>query len=501
MLKENLIWIASNENPIYVHPSMLNRHGLITGATGTGKTVTLKVFAESISALGVPVFLADIKGDLAGLSKKGEMNSNLQKRLPRFNLENLDFDSFPVTFYDIYGKKGLPVKITISDLGPVLISRLLDLNQTQSQILNMVFKIADDQGLLLIDLKDLRSMINYVTEHASEYKMTYGAMSSQSLTAILRALIRFEDEGGDLFFGEPALDLGDFFELDEKGYGMINILDATELYMHPLLYSTFLLWMLSSLYEQLREVGDLDKPKFVFFFDEAHLLFEGAPKALVEQVEQIVRLIRSKGVGIFFISQKCNDIPEDILAQLGNKVQHALRAYTPKEQQNIKATAKSFRPNPAIKIEEAIQELGTGEALVSFLNDEGVPSIVERAYITPPLSSFSAINEYEYNMHIHNSPLYSKYCEEVDRYSAYEQLEEVTKQEAKAKEEAAIEKEKAKQAQKVSKEIERAKTRVVKKVVKSTVRGGIKSATKKSKDSLGATIGKEIFRGLFGVKL
>ena len=387
------IWLATGENRVYLEPSMANRHGLIAGATGTGKTVTLKVIAESFSDMGVPVFVADIKGDLSGMCLPGAENKHIRRSIDTMGLGDFQYYSYPARFFDVYGKMGHPVRTTISEMGPELLSRLLGLNDTQSGILRIVFRIADEKGLLLLDLKDLRSMIQYVGDNAAEYKLIYGNIAPQSVGAIQRALLTLEDEGGNIFFGEPALDIADWIDWDADGKGVMNILECQELFQHPLLYSTFLLWMLSELYELLPETGDLDKPKLVFFFDEAHLLFKDAPKALLEKVEQVVRLIRSKGVSVWFISQNPTDIPDSVLGQIGNRVQHALRAYTPKDQKDLRAAAQSFRVNPAFDTEEVLQALGTGEALVSVLDEDGVPSIVERANILPPHSSMNAVGE------------------------------------------------------------------------------------------------------------
>ena len=368
------IWLATGSAPIYLEPSMANRHGLIAGATGTGKTVTLKLLAESFSDMGVPVFLADVKGDLTGMCAPGKENKHIRRSIDTMGLTDFNYVSYPVEFWDVYARRGLPVRTTISEMGPELLSRLLGLNETQSGVLRIVFRIADDRQLLLLDLKDLRSMVQYVGDNAREYKLTYGNISSQSVGAIQRALLELEDEGGDIFFGEPALDLADWVAWAEDGRGVMNILECQELFQHPLLYATFLLWMLSELYEMLPEAGDLDKPKLAFFFDEAHLLFKDAPKALVEKVEQVVRLIRSKGVSVWFITQNPSDLPDSVLGQIGNRVQHALRAYTPNDQKALRAAARSFRANPAFDTEEALQALGVGEALVSMLDEKGVPS-------------------------------------------------------------------------------------------------------------------------------
>ena len=428
--EQHKIWLATGEAPIYLEPSMANRHGLIAGATGTGKTVTLKVVAESFSDMGVPVFLADIKGDLSGMCQPGKENKHIRRSIDTMGLTGFDYTAYPVRFFDVYGRQGHPVRTTISEMGPELLSRLLGLNDTQSGILRIVLRVADDRGLLLVDLKDLRSMVQYVGDNAKEFKLTYGNISSQSVGAIQRALLQLEDEGGDTFFGEPDLDLADWMDWDGDGRGVMNVLECQELFQHPLLYATFLLWMLSELYELLPEAGDLDKPKLAFFFDEAHLLFKDAPKALVEKVEQVVRLIRSKGVSVWFNTQNPSDLPDSVLGQIGNRVQHALRAYTPNDQKALRAAARSFRANPAFNTEEALQALGVGEALVSVLDEKGVPSVVQRAGVLPPRSSMSAANQTEVDRVISESPLYRKYTQMEDRRSAYEVLEEVREEQA-----------------------------------------------------------------------
>ena len=442
------IWLCQNENGgIYMYPQMANRHGLIAGATGTGKTVTLKVLAESFSEMGVPVFLADIKGDVSGMCLPGEDSEAFQKRLhTKLGLTDIKwkFSGYPVRFWDVYGKKGIPVRTTISEMGPELLARLLELNDTQSGVLNIVFRVADEQGLLLLDFKDLRSMVQYVGDNASEFKTKCGNVTAQSIGAIQRALLRLEDQGGNIFFGEPALDIKDWFVTDSNGRGVINLLHASELFQNPLLYSTFLLWMLSELYEMLPEAGDLAKPKMVFFFDEAHLIFKDAPASLLSKVEQIVRLIRSKGIGIYFITQQPADVPENILAQLGNKLQHALRAYTPKERKSLKATAESFRANPSLNAEDVLGELGTGEVLVSLLDDEGVPTMVQRAYVMPPRSYLGVCGEDVRQRLIQETTLYTKYAEAVDRESAYELLQKRAEDAQAAAEAATQAKEEAK---------------------------------------------------------
>lgn len=416
--------MGKGEKEVELLSKMSNRHGLIAGATGTGKTITLKVMAEKFSAIGVPVFLADVKGDLASISEAGAMHPKIQERLDLLGLKDFNFNSYPTRLWDVFGELGHPIRTTVSEMGPLLLSRILGLNDTQEGILSIVFRLADDMEMLLIDLKDLKSMLIYVGQNAKEIRLEYGNVSSQSIGAIQRALFRLEDQGGDLFFGEPDLDIHDFMLTDSKGRGIINVLAAEKLYMSPTLYSTFMLWMLSELFEKLPEVGDLDKPKFVFFFDEAHLLFEDTPKILLDKIEQVVRLIRSKGVGVFFITQNPIDIPDKILGQLGNRVQHALRAYTPRDQKAVNAAAETFRENPNFDVTEVITDLKTGEALVSFLDDEGRPSVVERAIIAPPETLIGTITDEKRLYLINSSPMFQKYAIAIDRESAYEMLEE-----------------------------------------------------------------------------
>ena len=421
---ENLAWIATaGEKPLYLYPKMASRHGLIAGATGTGKTVTIKVMAEAFSNMGTAVFMADVKGDVSGMVVPGD-KEGISKFLDKCLVPKDSFEctAFPTRFFDVYGEKGMNVRASVSSFGPELLARLLELTDVQREVLNIAFRIADEKGWLLIDLKDLKSMLTYVSDNAKEIRSTYGNVSPQTVGAIQRALLRLSDAGGDIFFGEPELDIYDWLATNESGQGFINILECAKLVRSPLLYSTFLLFMLSEIYEKLPEAGDLEKPKMVFFFDEAHLLFEDAPKALVQKVEQVVRLIRSKGVGVYFISQKPSDIPEDVLAQLGNKIQHALRAYTPLELKAVKAAAQSFRVNPSFDTFEVITQLGTGQALVSFLDEEGIPQIVEHARILPPQSSMNMAEEYLIKNNMIACPLYSKYAVSVDRESAYEIL-------------------------------------------------------------------------------
>ena len=425
MFSEGKILIGNGENTqVYLSPKLANRHGLIAGATGTGKTITLKTLAESFSDMGVPVFLADMKGDISGLAKTGSQSDKIKENVKKYSLDSKGFKykAYPVEFWDLFGVKGLPVRITLSEMGPTLLSKILNLTEAQKGVLNIVFKIADEESLLIIDLKDLKSMINHVVENRDKYEGRYGSIATKSANTILRSLLTLEDQGGDRFFGEPALEMSDFMRLDDNGQGIINVLDATKLSLSPELYSTFLLWMLSNLYETLPEVGDLDKPKFVFFFDEAHFLFDDMSGDFVKKIEQIVRLIRSKGVGLYFISQSPSDIPDDILSQLGNRIQHALHAYTPKEQKAVKVAAETFRPNPEFDTADVISNLGIGEALVSVLEDGGVPGIVQKVDIVPPQSYIGPVDDEIRLQLIELSDLNSKYLNAVDPISAYEIL-------------------------------------------------------------------------------
>ena len=435
MYDDNKIWIASSDKRLYLLPKMANRHGLIAGATGTGKTVTMKVLAESFSELGVPVFFSDVKGDLTGMTVPGRDSADMQRRIERFGIENWEYKAFPTRFWDIFGEKGVPVRVTVSDMGPLLLSRLFGLTEVQSGVLNIVFKVADELGLLLLDLKDLRAMVKYVGDNRAEFTTEYGNVSTASIGAIQRALLAFEDQGGNIIFGEPALNIYDWMKCDAEGRGYINVLSSSRLIGSPTVYATFLLWMLSELFEKLPEVGDLNKPRMIFFFDEAHLLFADAPKALVQKIVQIVKLIRSKGIGVYFVTQSPSDIPDDVLAQLSNRVQHGLRAYTPAEQKSVRAAAKAFRTNPAFNTEEALMALGTGEALVSFLDENGVPSIVENAKILPPQSLIGPAEAEFVDNIIAGDAFNTKYRENVDRESAYELIKEanaILAQEAEA---------------------------------------------------------------------
>ena len=418
-----LIAKTSGKNePLELLPQMANRHGLIAGATGTGKTVTLQSLAQSFSKRGIPVFMADVKGDLAGISQPAKDNPKVADRVKQLQIEGFSPQAAPVVFWDVFGELGHPVRATISDMGPLLLGRLLNLNEVQAGVLTVVFKVADDQGLLLLDLKDLRSMIQYVGDNAEQFNTAYGKVSSASVGAIQRGLLELEQQGADRLFGEPALDLDDLMQTDSKGNGVVNVLAAEKLMQSPKLYSTLLLWLMSELFENLPEVGDIEKPKLVFFFDEAHLLFNDAPKALLDKIEQVVRLIRSKGVGIYFVSQNPLDVPDIVLGQLGNRVQHALRAFTPRDQKAVKSAAETFRANPSLSVEKVITELGVGEALVSLLDAKGTPGIVERALIVPPESQLGAITPEQRSAIISQSLVRAHYEMNVDRESAYEML-------------------------------------------------------------------------------
>lgn len=511
----------SNDKDIVMHLNKINRHGIIAGATGTGKTITLKVLTEQLSKAGVPVFLADIKGDLATLSKAGSLEGKVAERVETLKLDDFNNQNFSVRLWDVFGTNGHPVRATISEMGPLLLARLLELNETQTGILNIAFRVADENGYLLIDMKDLKSLLQHIAENAAEYTTKYGNITKQSIGAIQRSLLTLEDQGGDKFFGEPAIDLNDFMQLDALGKGVINILMAQKLFGAPKLYSTFLLWLLSELFEVLPEVGDLDKPKMVFFFDEAHLLFDDAPKAFVEKVEQVVRLIRSKGVGIYFVTQNPVDIPENILGQLGNRVQHALRAYTPKEIKAVKLASSTFRANPNVDTATALIELKVGEALVSCLNEDGQPEIVERAFVRPPESFMGTLADDEYANLIAASPMENKYRNAFDRESAYEILERkvLQDQQAALEEERRLEQEKYEREQREQFEKEQARLEKEREKYERESRRyeydrydraprraagrPRKSALEKSTDTLiksaTSTIGREIIRGLFGI--
>ena len=518
MYTDNKVWVGLSDKGerVFLEPKYANRHGLVAGATGTGKTVTLKVLAESFSDMGVPVFMADVKGDIAGLAEPGTMSEDMSARIERFGIENFDFTGYPVTLWDIFGKKGIQLRTTISEMGPILLSRLMSLNDLQSDILSIVFKIADDNGLLLIDTKDLKAMLNYVSEHNKEFESDYGKMSPASIAAIIRALVSLEVAGGETFFGETALNITDWFTYGPGGKGMINILHSESLISDGRLYSTFLLWLLSEIFERLPEVGDLDKPKMVFFFDEAHLLFNDAPKALLDKIEQIVKLVRSKGVGVYFCTQNPRDIPDGVLAQLGNKVQHALHAYTPSDQKAVKAAAESFRENPEFNTYETIMSLGTGEAVVSFLEEGGIPGVARKVSILPPRCKFGSLDDSKRDSLIKGSMLYTKYYESFDPDSAYEFLqrrgveeaEEAERLRAEAEEEKRRlqeEKEAEKAREKAEREAEKAKEREereARKAAEKEAQAAIKekerqeAAKRKAAQSVGntvaGTVGREV---------
>lgn len=475
----------NSENKIYFPLKWGNRHGLIAGATGTGKTVTLQNLAEGFSRAGVPVFMADVKGDLSGMCETSEMQDFLLKRANLIGLDLYNGEQFPVTFWDVYGEQGHPVRTTISEIGPILLARMLELNDTQEGVLNIAFRISDEEGMLLLDLKDLRALLINMAERSSEISSTYGMVSKQSIGAIQRALLRLEDQGGEKFFGEPALDLRDFMRRDYDGRGMINLLAADKLMNSPRLYATFLLWLLAELFEELPEQGDADKPRLVFFFDEAHLLFDDAPKALLDKVEQVVRLIRSKGVGVYFITQNPQDIPESVLGQLGNRVQHALRAFTPKQQKFIKVAATTYRENPKFDVAEAIPDLGVGEALVSTLEGKGNPSMVERTMVRPPCSKLGPAEEAAKKKALSDDGVGAKYDTEQDRESAYEILQ-------KRAEKAAEQAEKAQEVAEKSKPKKRSSNR------QSVTEAAVKSIVRSMSSSLGRTIAREVIRGVMG---
>jgi DNA helicase HerA-like ATPase len=473
---------AEGFSPLELLPRMANRHGLVAGATGTGKTVTLRVMAEAFSRAGVPVFMADVKGDLSGLARPGAENPKLRERLDMLKLQEHVYEGFPVVFWDVFGEQGHPVRTTITDMGPLLLSRLLNLNDTQAGVLSLVFKVADDRGLLLLDLKDLRAMLAYIGDHAAEVKTQYGNVSAASVGAIQRNLLALEEQGGDRFFGEPALDLDDFLQTDAKGRGIVNILAADKLMLSPKLYATFLLWLLAELFERLPEVGDPEKPKIAFFFDEAHLLFDEAPEALMEKIEQVVRLVRSKGVGIYFCSQNPLDIPDKVLGQLGNRVQHALRAFTPRDQKAVKAAAETFRANADLDVATVIMELAVGEALVSFLDAKGTPNIVRRAWVMPPSSQFPPLEPTQRKAVVDQSTLAGHYEKLVDRESAFELLK--AKTEAQAQEQASAAEEKVRERE------ERSASRGPDSALESFGKGLARAA--------GSSVGRALVRGVLG---
>ena len=501
MLKDNNVLMAKNGDKEFVLLSkMANRHGLIAGATGSGKTITLKVMAESFSANGVPVFLSDVKGDLAGMCLAGEDNENMQERIKRFDIGgSFKYQSFPTEFYDINRKNGLPIRTTISNFGPTLLSYVLELNDTQSDVMNVLFKIADEAGLLLIDLKDLKAMLEFMTEHNNDLKDKYGSISKASISTILRSLVSLEQEGLDLLFGEPDLKIEDFFRLDSEGKGYINILHSENLILNPRIYSAFMLWLLSTLYEAMPEVGDLDKPKIVFFFDEAHLLFDNVSKALLKKIDQITKLIRSKGIGLYYITQTPTDIPDDILNQLGNKIQHVLRVYTAKDQRNLKAVVDSYRLNEKLDLSETIQNLGTGEAVVSFLDQKGMPTPADKAYILPPESMMGTISADKREQIIKQSDLYAKYYKDIDRESAFEMLQD---EDTKADKEKALgvdyEVTKSKKvASEIKKQQEKDEINTLLGKTKKT-KNPYKSILNTSSGSIGRELGRELSKTIFG---
>ena len=485
-----LIGKGNTEN--YILLNKMNRHGLISGATGTGKTVTLKVLTEGLSDDGVPTILADVKGDLANISKPGAMNDKLNARLEELGIPDFDFKSYPVNMWDVYGEKGIPLRVTVSEMGPLMLANILELNDTQTGVLNIIFKVADSEGLLLIDLKDLKQVINFVGDHRDEISKTYGNVAAQSLSAISRKLLFIEDAGGDLFFGEPAIDIGDLIRTDASGKGVVNILNATKLISNPLLYSMLLLYLLSEIYENFPEVGDLDKPKLVFFFDEAHLLFNNTPKVLQDKIIQVVRLVRSKGVGVFFITQNPLDVPESVSSQLSNRIVHQLRAYSPKELKAINAVADTFRQDESMDIKEEIINLRTGEALVSFADESGAPTVADKALILPPHSSFATLTDEEYRSLVNSSLLYTKYKEPIDRESAYEVLLKRIEREKWEAEKEKSEAERQKELEAQRKELERAQKSG--RSQKTYIDKGIDSML----GTITRTIGREIARGFLG---
>jgi hypothetical protein len=498
------ILIARGDVDCFLLPRMANRHGVITGATGTGKTVTLQTLAQGFSNAGVPVFVADVKGDLTGLSQPGGANAKVAARLQQLGIADFAFAAAPVTLWDVWGEQGHPLRATVSEMGPLLLSRVLNLNDTQEGVLNIAFKVADDNRLLLIDLKDLRALLTYVGENADAIKLNYGNVSPASIGAIQRGLLVLEQQGADKFLGEPALALDDLIQTDAGGKGMVNVLAADKLLQAPKLYATFLLWLMSELFENLPEVGDLDKPKLVFFFDEAHLLFNEAPKSLLDKIEQVVRLIRSKGVGVYFITQNPIDIPEIILGQMGNRVQHALRAFTPRDQKAVRAAAETFRPNPKLDTEATIVELGVGEALVSFLDDKGMPGIVQRAFVVPPPGQIGPITPQQRQQLVQGSLVYGHYEKQVDRESAYERLAQRMQEDAQAqadakqakeqaREQARIEKEQAKLEAQRQREADRAareRSEAIGDVVGTFAKGAARA--------VGGSVGRQIVRGILG---
>jgi hypothetical protein len=473
------IFVGQAAEPVYLLPHMANRHGLIAGATGTGKTVTLQGLAESFSEIGVPVFAADIKGDLSGVSQPGKTHPKITERVELMQLTDFAFQGFPVTCWDVFGEKGHPLRTTISDMGPLLLSRLLNLNETQQGILTLVFRVADDNGWLVLDLKDLRAMLQFVADNAAEFRTLYGNISAASVGAIQRRLLTLEEQGAEQFFTEPVLNLDDLLQTDTEGRGVINLLAADTLMQHPQLYSAFLLWLLAELFEQLPEIGDPEKPKLVLFFDEAHLIFDGAPKVLLDKIEQVVRLIRSKGVGVYFVTQNPTDIPDSVLGQLGNRIQHALRAYTAKDQKALKAAAQSFRDNPAFDTREKLTEVGVGEALVSMLDEKGRPQMVQQTLIKPPKSQIGPISDVQRKQLLNDSLVAGVYDKVLDRESAHEHL-----------------KQRAEQMQKQAEE--EAEPKAKKKTSSSRRETPLEAFAKSAMRSIGTQLGSKLVRGLLG---
>jgi DNA helicase HerA-like ATPase len=490
--------IAKGDTDQFLLPKMSNRHGLIAGATGTGKTVTIHAMAEQFSRIGVPVFVADVKGDLAGISQAGGDNQKVAERIEQLGLTDFQYEAAPVIFWDLYGKLGHPIRATVSEMGPLLLSRLLNLSDAQSGVLQLVFRYADDNGLLLLDLKDLRSLLQYIGDNRKDVQTSYGNVSPQSVGAIQRSLLTLEEAGGDKIFGEPAISLSDFMRTDQHGRGYINILASEQLINSPLVYATFLLWLLSEMFESMPEVGDPDKPKLVFFFDEAHLLFTDCPEALRDKIEQVIRLIRSKGVGVYFISQNPLDVPDIVLGQLGNRVQHALRAFTPRDQKAVRSAAETFRPNPKFEVEQVITELGTGEALTSFLEEKGAPGVVERAFVVPPRSRIGVITPEERAKVVNWSPVQGQYETPVDRESAYELLKVKAERAAQAAEAARTAQEQAKADEEFQKQQDKLARSASRSRRSSSADATLETVARSAARSAGNSIGREIARGLLG---
>ena len=496
MADNDILLGGTGTSQVLLNAGMANRHGLITGATGTGKTVTLQVLAESFSRLGVPVFTADVKGDLSGLAGAGKPHPKIDERLQYIGIEDHGYEASPTVFWDVFGEKGHPVRTTVSEMGPTLLSNLLELNETQEGVMQVAFSVADDQGLLLLDLKDLRSMLNWVADNAAELGRSYGRVSRASVSAILRRLLVLEEAGGEIFFGEPAIRIEHLMQSDFSGRGVISILDATTLYHSPRIYATFLLWLLSELMEELPERGDADLPRLVFFFDEAHLLFSSAPKALLEKITQVVRLIRSKGVGVFFVTQYPNDVPDEVIGQLGNRIQHALRAFTPRDRKALRAAAETFRENPAFDTEEVIGQLGVGEALISTLDAKGVPSVVDRTLMAPPRSQFGPVDAKKRAQLINRSPLKSAYEQTIDRESAYEMLQKREAELAEQRHIAAAEEVRIKEELNRRKQAEKDRRPPTR---RSGNRQSVGETLAKSiARTIGSSLGRQILRGILG---